>query len=191
MPDPRRDARPTRADARPTGAEPRPEDGTRPLVDEPARVSVTALHLPGADREELREAAHRLVVERVGAVDDASARDATRGRVTRLCPRCGSVAHGRPRVRGAHLGLSYADGLVLVAVSTVPVGVDVEPGRPEWARAEAVLKCTGDGLHGQPDETGLHVRPLPLPDAWVATRGPAVVLFSSAGRGAPAHGATG
>lgn len=187
MPDPRPAARPNRADAQPTGADPRPRDGTRPFVDEPARVSVTAVHLPGADREGLREAAHRLVVKQVGA----GVRDATRGRVTRLCPRCGSVAHGRPRVHGAHVSLSYADGLVLVAVATVPVGVDVEPGHPEWARAEAVLKCTGDGLHGQPDETGLHVQPLPLPDAWVATWGPAVVLFSSAGRGAPAPGATG
>lgn len=169
VPDPPPVARPSRATAS-------PQDG-------PALVSVTALHLPGADRWELREAAHRLVAEQFGGQ--------VGGRVTRLCPRCGSVAHGRPHVRGAHLSLSYADGLVLVAVATVPVGVDVEPGRPDWARTEAVLKCTGEGLHGGPDETGLHLQPLPGLDAWVATRGETVLEISWEERGAPAPGATG
>lgn len=165
----------------------RPSRATASAQDGPALVSVTALHLPGADRGELREAAHRLVAEQAGRQVGGRAG----GRVTRLCPRCGSVAHGRPHVRGAHLSLSYADGLVLVAVATVPVGVDVEPGRPDWARAEAVLKCTGEGLRGEPDETGLHLQPLPGLDAWVAARGATVLRFSSAGRAAPAPGATG
>lgn len=173
MPDPHPVARPSRATAS-------PQDG-------PALVSVTALHLPGADRGELREATHRLVAEQAGRQLGGRAG----GRVTRLCPRCGSVAHGRPHVRGAHLSLSYADGLVLVAVATVPVGVDVEPGRPDWARAEAVLKCTGEGLRGEPDETGLHLQPVPGLDAWVATRGATVLRFSSEERAAPAPGATG
>lgn len=161
----------------------RPPGAAAPSDDEPAQVTVTALHLPGADRGELREAAHRLVVGQVGG--------RVGSRVTRLCPRCGSVAHGRPHVRGAHLSLSYADGLVLVAVATVPVGVDVEPGRPDWARAEAVLKCTGEGLRGEPDETGLHLQPLPGLDAWVATRSETVLELSWEARGAPAPGATG
>lgn len=126
-------------------------------------VQVTAIRRPGATRDQLRIAAH----------------DHLGGRVTRLCPRCGSTAHGRPRMRGAHLSLSYTEGLVLVARSDVPVGVDVQPGEPDWARTEAILKCTGDGLGGTPDETGLHLQRLPIRHGWMATRGPAALSWST------------
>lgn len=79
-------------------------------------VDVTAIRSPGATRDQLRVAAHELIG----------------GRVTRLCPRCGSVEHGRPRLRGAHVSLAYVEGLVVVATADVPVGVDVQPGEPDW-----------------------------------------------------------
>ncbi|SDD12233.1 4'-phosphopantetheinyl transferase [Sanguibacter gelidistatuariae] len=52
--------------------------------------------------------------------------------VRRLCPSCGSSAHGRPHVTvvgrvAPHVSLSRADGLVCVAVTDAgPVGVDCE-----------------------------------------------------------------
>jgi hypothetical protein len=128
-------------------------------------VDVTVIRGRGAPRVEPGAAAHT----HLG------------GRVTRLCPRCGSTGHGRPHLRGAHVSLSYGGGLVVVARADVPVGVDVQPGRPGWSRAEAVLKCLGTGLHGTPDETGLHLQE--IPDGWVATRGEASLSWAE--RAAP------
>lgn len=92
--------------------------------------------------------------------------------VERRCPRCGGP-HGAPYVAGAPLlSVSHCAGLVVVASSRLPVGVDAEPadrrdvsdvagillgaGEPvpaddvgllrTWVRKEAVLKATGHGL---------------------------------------------
>lgn len=93
--------------------------------------------------------------------------------VERTCPTCGEP-HGRPRLPGGELevSISHSGGLVAVAVTaTAPVGVDVEEARELdatalaaqilapgeradgldgfftlWARKEAVVKATGDGL---------------------------------------------
>lgn len=86
----------------------------------------------------------------------------------RLCPACGSDAHGRPWVR--HLGqplrvsLSRSGPHLVTAVADSPVGVDAEvahidvrpslvlaPGETgdlaqTWARKEAILKARGTGL---------------------------------------------
>ena len=115
------------------------------------------------------------------AADDALARhaaavlgvDASSVRVGRLCPRCGSDAHGRPWVSGGvDVSLSRSHGLLVTAVSTGgPVGVDVESvddvdagwdralvlhaderaDTPDerarmWCRKEAILKAAGTGL---------------------------------------------
>jgi 4'-phosphopantetheinyl transferase len=93
----------------------------------------------------------------------------------RLCPRCGSSAHGRPWLRaygiGHHVSLSRSGSLLVTAMADVPVGVDVEsvadvargwdaslvlaPGEEAatdldraraWSRKEAVLKQRGTGL---------------------------------------------
>ncbi len=95
--------------------------------------------------------------------------DVTSGR---LCPSCGSDAHGRPWVRHLdrplHVSLSRS-GLHLVTAiaplgSATPIGVDVEVARIDvhpslvlapgeigdlartWARKEAILKARGTGL---------------------------------------------
>lgn len=149
---------------------------------------MTALWLPGRGRDALRQAAHDLLG----------------GRVTRLCPACGSTAHGRPHRRGTHVSLGYAPGVVLVATASTPVGVDVEEGDDAaWTRTEAVLKCTGEGLRRPPAEVGtdveegLHTHRLPLPAGWVGTavtRAPAVLSCSAvswAEEGGPSRGATG
>ncbi|MCF4121774.1 4'-phosphopantetheinyl transferase superfamily protein [Antribacter sp. KLBMP9083] len=92
--------------------------------------------------------------------------------VERRCPRCGGP-HGAPYVDGGPLlSVSHCAGLVVVAASGLPVGVDAEPadrrdmsdvagillgeGEPvpaddagllrTWVRKEAVLKATGLGL---------------------------------------------
>ncbi len=88
-------------------------------------------------------------------------------RVVRLCPRCGSSEHGRPRLVGSPLSvsISYAGpasspGLALVAWGAGPLGIDVELAGPPvdgvgerlaWTRTEALLKATGLGV----DATGL------------------------------------
>lgn len=115
--------------------------------------------------------------------------------VVRRCAACGGVNHGKLEVvealeAGLHVSVSYAAGLVYVAVgSQGPVGVDVESvealGRAPvadvllspserasavpwssralahaWVRKEALLKATGYGLAVAPSSFGV-----PLPGA--------------------------
>ena len=110
--------------------------------------------------------------DHLGAPGGSRGGDVTSGR---LCPRCGSSAHGRPwlRVDGVahHVSLSRAGQHLVTALSDGPVGVDVksvaavaagwdptlvlaagetagsdtERARV-WARKEAVLKQRGTGL---------------------------------------------
>lgn len=98
-------------------------------------------------------------------VVEAALCDATGAtRVVRLCPRCGSAAHGAPRLVGSPwcVSISYADELALIAWGEAPLGIDVEPlGGPAddelaaWTRMEALLKATGRGVHAD------HVPALP------------------------------
>jgi len=119
-------------------------------------------------RPALRETAEALLREATGAA-----------RVVRLCPRCGSSAHGQPRLVGTELraSIAYAAGLVTVAWAEGPVGIDVEPDGPPvdgvgdrlaWTRTEALAKATGHGLVTDelPD---LPTQQLPLPVGYVGT----------------------
>lgn len=112
-------------------------------------VDVHALPVPGWDRVGQRAAVSAVAAARYGEL-------------TRLCPHCGSTAHGRPRIAGRpdlHASVSYADGLALLVVGTVPLGADVEAEGPApagfadraaWTAREAALKLTGDGLRRDP-----------------------------------------
>jgi len=106
----------------------------------------------------------------VGLLDEPA------GPVRRLCPWCGSGAHGRPVLAGsphAHLSLARAGELTVVATcDRAPIGIDVERedaaasagtllhprevagdtlGRTvTWVRTEALLKATGHGLRLDP-----------------------------------------
>lgn len=92
-------------------------------------------------------------------------------RVGRLCPACGSTAHGRPLLSGGptppQVSISHTDTVTVVAVSaTGAVGVDVEPASAAgsleatraWVRVEAALKASGHGLRGNPDQVALDDR---------------------------------
>lgn len=113
------------------------------------------------------------------------------GQVTRLCPHCGSPAHGRPRLPERRLSLSYAPGLVAIVVADESVGVDVEATGPApagfsdrlaWTRTEAVLKLTGEGVRRDPatvrgDEAW--TRTLTAPAGYVASIAAAAPLVLS------------
>ncbi|MCL8024876.1 hypothetical protein [Nocardioides bruguierae] len=122
---------------------PAPDGGPRPIT-----VEVRALTLPGTPRAGMRTAAG----------------EAWPG-LLRLCPHCGSGAHGRPRHPDGRLcSLTYAPGLALLATAEDgrAVGIDVEPddasapdlpgigSLADWVRLEAVLKATGEGLRRDP-----------------------------------------
>jgi 4'-phosphopantetheinyl transferase len=131
-----------------------------------------------------RSAADALLRAEVATWLGVPADDVTVGR---LCPRCGSAAHGRPLVAGRYAALaprvsvSRGGGRLVVALTDEGlVGVDVvsladvegEAARrtadalrlpldtpestlaQEWARVEAVLKATGQGLAVDPPEAG-------------------------------------
>lgn len=112
-------------------------------------------------RPRLRAAAYDVLVEAVGATE-----------LRRLCPRCASSQHGRPRALVAdgpppHVSLSYSGEVGLLAWTwDGPVGVDLEHTGPDagvygdlatWTRAEAILKATGEGLRRDPSD---------LPTTW-------------------------
>jgi hypothetical protein len=110
----------------------------------------------------LRTAAEAVLRRELGAVV-----------VARLCPRCGSGAHGRPLVRlssgpAPWVSISYAGPLAAVAWSALgPCGVDVEETGPpvdgidrlEWTGAEASFKADGDP----------RLRTLRLPEGYVGS----------------------
>lgn len=93
----------------------------------------------------------------------------------RLCPECGSTAHGRPWVRdGATTwwaSVSHHGPLTLSAIAAEPVGVDVEDvdaGR-EWVGLEAMLKAQGTGFAVRDiDPTRFDVTDLDAPPGVVA-----------------------
>jgi len=111
----------------------------------------------------------------------------------RLCPACGSDAHGRPwlrhRARLPYVSLSRAGPHLVTVIADRPVGVDVEaavidvhpalvlaPGETgdlarTWVRKEAVLKLRGTGLSTPMSEVVLadeSWRDLPSPEGYVA-----------------------
>jgi len=128
-------------------------------------------------RAGLRELAHAVLRDELGATS-----------VGRLCPRCGSADHGRPYVvtpgPPPHVSLSYAEGLVAVAWSRGPVGIDVEDAgppvdgvdRPEFSAAEARFKAAAE----------VPVAALDLPDGYVGAVAGTGVTWQLAGPAAPA-----
>ncbi len=78
--------------------------------------------------------------------------------ISASCKVCGAEGHGKPVLADASppltFSLAYAGARVGVAVARVPVGLDVvvmseeqpHPKALTWARREALLKATGDGL---------------------------------------------
>lgn len=139
----------------------------------------------GVQRDQLRQEAEAILRRVTGA--DA---------ITRVCPRCGSSAHGRPLASGgAQVSISYAEDLVAVAWSrTGAVGIDIERGdRLAWTRLEALLKATGAGItdrsHDPADLPDLPTTSLLLPDGYVGTVVGEDVSWRLAGPVAPAPAA--
>jgi 4'-phosphopantetheinyl transferase len=116
--------------------------------------------------------------------------DVTSGR---LCPTCGSDAHGRPWLRHlgqpVHVSLSRSGPHLVTAIGPVSLGVDVEvahidvlpslvlaPGETgdlalTWARKEAILKARGTGLRTPMSSVLLadeSWQDLPAPEGYVA-----------------------
>jgi 4'-phosphopantetheinyl transferase len=115
-------------------------------------------------------------------------------RVGRVCPRCGSAAHGRPWTdHDVHVSVARSGPHLVTAVAAVPVGVDVESvasvdrawedlglTRPAhspaeraavWCRIEAVAKLTGAGLTLPRDDVRLEeydVEDVTAPDGFAA-----------------------
>jgi 4'-phosphopantetheinyl transferase len=132
-------------------------------------VHVVGIELPfGAQRAVRRRVVGDWVTARFGPVG-------------RLCPRCGSADHGRPRLADRHVSLAYADGLALVAVADLAVGVDLERDGPApegfsdrraWTRYEALVKATGEGIRRDPagiDRIDAQTAWLSLPAPYVGT----------------------
>ncbi len=146
------------------------------------------------DRAELRRLLHEILRQEAGAQT-----------VVRLCPRCASSSHGRPRMVGEHpaqVSLSYAEDLAVVAWSWAgPVGIDVEREGPDvgefgdrltWTRTEALLKSTGEGLSRDPaDLPVLPTARLSLPQGYVGTVAGSQVSWRAAGPAAPSRTTTG
>lgn len=124
------------------------------------------------------------------------------GRVVRVCPWCGSSAHGRPLAidSPAHVSIGYTENLAVVAWSfDGPVGIDVERSGPPvaefgdrqaWTRIEALLKATGEGLRRDPrdlpDLPTTQLGPPDLPLGYVGTVAGSGVSWRLAGPAAPA-----
>lgn len=135
----------------------------------------------GATRDVDREAL-------LAAVASAHDVDPSRLRAGRVCGHCGGTDHGRPWVTvdgsAVGAGLARTTGVVVLAVSPDPVGVDVErvsrvaaapldvftAGERDradgdvrvlaacWAAKEALLKRDGRGLRVDPADVDVDVR---------------------------------
>lgn len=99
------------------------------------------------------------------------------------CARCGGP-HGRPRVDGFEISVTYAGGIAVVAAiataSGIRIGIDAEAGpesrmlplgllRPDtsvqdWTRIEAAAKADGRGLNLAPE----HIAITPTETGWRA-----------------------
>jgi 4'-phosphopantetheinyl transferase len=79
-----------------------------------------------ADRLLARRSATRSIIARTLGLDPGAVA------ISRLCPTCGSDAHGRPLVPGSPLAFSVTSshGVATVATSDRPIGVDLETDRP-------------------------------------------------------------
>ena len=130
------------------------------------------------DRAELRELAHSVLADQLGARS-----------VGRLCPRCGSAGHGRPYVvtegPAPRVSISYAAGLVAVAWAEGPVGIDIEDAGPpvdgverrEFSAAEARFKAGAD----------VPIVALDLPPGYVGAVAGEGVTWRLAGPAAPSR----
>lgn len=148
-------------------------------------AATDALPLSGMERHRIAsmrredDRARFLAARRLlrATVADVTGTDPSSSRLEQRCDRCGGE-HGRPTVAvdghaGPSVSLAHAGGVVVVAVASRPVGVDIEPAMPvhdgvksmaftpaerarhagdctgllrTWVRKEAILKATGDGL---------------------------------------------
>ena len=166
--------------------------GGQDLLDDHEHARLASAVAPGQARA--YAAAHVLARRAVAQVAGGSPAQL---RFDRTCPACGEE-HGRPTLPDlpdVWVSLSRTEEVVAVAVSGLPVGVDVESGerarftgfaavalhpgeRAEdparsWTRKEAALKALGTGLRTDP--TSLRTPPDGIPTdlgdgAWVTVR---------------------